>query len=123
MDGMDAAEALYRDILARGRPVSPTLPTVSFPNRASGKPRAAAATGDAAAPPSPATGWAGAGTGSYGSDADILALLQPRLPAPEHAPDGPFFSAKAFEAHRVGGAVSRFAAPRAEAISEPARFF
>ena len=122
MDGMDAAEALYRDILARGRPVSPTLPTVYFPNRASGKPcgRETVTQNNA---PAAAAAAAAAGTGSYGSDADILALLQPRRPAPDAAPDGPFLSAEAFEAHRVCGDVRARLDARAEAISEPARFF
>ena len=74
-----------------------------------------------------------AGTGSYGSDADILAMLQPRKPITDDAPGGAFFSAKAFETHSVfPGASARLlrAAPdttgtatRPNASSEPARFF
>jgi hypothetical protein len=74
-----------------------------------------------------------AGTGSYGSDADILAMLQPRRPITDDAPGGAFFSAKAFETHSMfHGASVRLlhaapdtasAATRPNASSEPARFF
>jgi hypothetical protein len=147
---MDAPEALYRLIQARARPISPTLAETSFTNRPSraARPAAAAASGGGRSAASAAAGGAAGGgaraaeapspsprphnldTGrllaqSYGSDADILALLQPRPSLSADEPDGQFFSAEAYAAQRMHPVDKDAAAAAAneKAADGPARFF
>lgn len=138
----EAPEALFKLIEARERPISPTLPPVAFPNRATARskpapPGAAEApepggeAASASAAPAGASRQRG-GAGCFGSDADILALLQPRKPTLHDKPEGPFFSAKAFEAHRLFPVASDSSTTEESAdcdttsvatVSEPVRFF